>query len=122
MDESNQFEGACRREFFRLRYPLSSRPTLLIRSRTFLVAELSEKGLRLADQRGGPQFAVEPGQQISGRINLPSGDVEITGKVLRRDRQEVIVADVEGISFQKLLEEQRRLIKAYPMIFRIGDD
>ena len=110
----NDANGACRREYFRLRYPITRRPTLIFSRRSYQVTELSEKGLRFHDSKLRPRFAVEMGTNvIQATLVLATTTIEVSGVPARRDRDEVVLVDVAGITFQNILEEQRRLASKF---------
>lgn len=101
----------CRREYYRLRYPVRNRPTLSLSNQTYHVAEISERGLRFCRRISGDEFEV--GKMLVGKLSLSATNLEIRGRVKRRDGDEIVVVDVEGISFGCVLDEQRRIAGAY---------
>lgn len=100
-----------RREYYRLRYPKKDRPTLLLNDQARLeVVELSERGFRLS---GDAIDNFAHGQPIEGTLELPSGPIDVRGKVSRIDHRELVVVAVSGITFACILEEQRRVLPRF---------
>ena len=57
------------------------------------------------------------GKSVSAELMLHDGSrLTIQGTVRRRDGEEWVIVDLEGISFARMLEEQRRLVKKYPFL------
>jgi hypothetical protein len=103
-----------RRAFFRLRYPEAERPKLLFDNMQFEVVELSESGLRI--DLGGRQL--ETGRTVLGWVRFRDYEANVVeGAVLRTEGQEAVVLLSLKISLKRMLDEQRRLIKLYPMLF-----
>jgi len=100
-----------RRAFYRLQYPTSARPKLLIEGYTFDVLDLSEGGLRF---HTGPHPAPEVGTTFRGTVRVRRGDMIHThGDVLRVDHSEVAARLVVGIPFQTIMEEQRFVFEGF---------
>ena len=101
--ESNH---ACRREYYRLRYPIRNRPVLHLSGIKFDVTEISERGFRFCCHDAA---VFQRGCQLVGMLVLATHTVEVRGSMARREGQEVVVVEVEGISFKCVLDEQRRV-------------
>ena len=111
----------CRRSYYRLRYPLSNRPNLYLSgegNRAYQVTELSERGLRLHDPSNSSTLRV--GHHLRATIHLPDSRIEVAAVVGRRDHDEVVLVEVEGISFGLIFEEQRRLATRF--LATVDDD
>lgn len=108
----NPDPGRCRREFFRLRYPLTCRPSFLVDDAELPVTELSEQGMRLFDKSRRLQLD----HALAGLLVLPARRVEVMGFVTRRDGREVVITEVAGVTFQLVMEEQRRIIQKLPQL------
>ena len=102
------------REYFRLSYPRRMMPTILIDETEYRISEISERGLRIQVQTlaGFP-----PGGEVTGIITFKDGArIEISGVTLRWDKREVIVAPLEGVTFRRIVIEQRSLIREFPLL------
>ncbi len=109
--------SAERRAFYRLRYPELERPLLWLDNSRCHVVEISESGMRL--HRAG--WEREAGEKIMGTVRFHDGEaVIIYGVFLRIDGDEVILQLEQGISLRRMLDEQRRLIHLYPLLFERG--
>jgi hypothetical protein len=108
-----EYLNGCRRNYYRLRYPLSHRPKLCLAGtdREYEVTELSERGLRLRCATYSASFQL--GKRVTATIMLPQHDVEVSGMVARRDFDEVVVVNVDGVSFRLIMAEQRRLASTF---------
>lgn len=101
--------AGCRRNYYRLRYPLIHRPQAEISGchRSYEVTELSERGFRL--RCTSEIDDLQPGQGLTSTIFFPTEALEVSGVVARRHRDEVVIVEVEGVSFGLIMDEQRRL-------------
>jgi len=106
-----------RRKYFRLRYPFTYafRPKLLCLTNGTEadITELSEGGLRcLAGQRW------PIGLTLHGLVHFTDDneDFEIVGIVIRHQGEEVVLRTPRGVSWQRMLIEQRKLLKLYPLL------
>lgn len=107
-------EPSKRRAFFRLRYPDAERPILLFDNMQFEVIEISESGVRI--DLGGRQL--ETGRAVMGWVRFREHEANVVeGAVLRTEGQEGVVLLTRRISLKRMLDEQRRLFKLYPMFF-----
>jgi hypothetical protein len=100
-----------RREFFRLPYPVSTGATLAIDGTDYVVAEVSEGGLRLNCK--GENLALS--QRVQGTLQLTAGmKCTVTGTVLRIEDRCVVLKLSRGPTGYDVLREQRHLSKAFP--------
>ena len=102
-----------RRDFYRLQYPEGHRPVAKIGGHRFETIEISEHGLRL-DQLAPPADSPSPlnfetGSVHTVGIELPDGPVIVVGEILRHEGNVIVFRLEQGISFARMLEEQRRL-------------
>jgi len=106
-----------RRRYFRLRYPFTyrHRPKLisLQNKEVAEVTELSEGGLRCKSEDRWPLGCV-----VNARIHFSDDNEEyqIVGVVVRYQGQEIVLRTPRGVSWQRMLAEQRKLLKIYPML------
>ncbi|PWI33585.1 hypothetical protein DI392_08955 [Vibrio albus] len=96
-----------RRQFFRLRYPHTERPTVELDGQEYPVCEISEQGMRLLF-RSTDRFSL--GVPFSGTVHFSDKeDVPIEGIALRQHANEVAVKLTKGISSERIDEEQQHL-------------
>ena len=100
------------RSHFRLEYPSSDRPTLVIEKKEFVVFDLSEGGCKFLLTK---DLKPAPKSRLSGTVKFKSGKTcTIEGIVLRvNPDQSCVLLLSKGISLPQMMEEQRRLIQKY---------
>jgi hypothetical protein len=99
---------AHEREHYRVAYPTSLRPKLLVHGVSFDVVDISERGVRF---RLGTAAAPERGFEVQGVIRFRRGEtVTVRGSVLRVVQGEVAVHLEEGIPLRVVMDEQRFLL------------
>lgn len=104
-----------KRSYYRLQYPKPERPSVWFQGRSYDVTEISEGGLRIRVAGG---CAVRLHQTFAGVLRFnDGGTTPIVGVVLRLDGSEIVVKLSKGISLKRMLSEQIRLRKKYPMLF-----
>jgi hypothetical protein len=112
MDQDPQNQ---RRRYYRLRYPEVERPTVWFKGRYYEVLEVSEGGAMILL---GDGCAVRLGQSFVGVVQFQDGETSsIVGVVLRLDENKMVVKLSKGISLRRMMAEQIRLRKKYPMFF-----
>ena len=88
-----------RRTFFRLRYPQTERPKLIISENEFDVTDISEHGIK---------FYL--GSKINAMITFHDGEsLSIEGKIIRIQNNEVAVYLSQGIPSDRIIEEQKNV-------------
>lgn len=98
-----------RRNYYRIRFPATTRPILCVDGRSYVVTELSEGGLRVLE-------AVSLPTPFSGSLTFSDGNVaNVRGRVLRRD-VETVVSHLVGIEYADVMREQRRLLRLFPLL------
>lgn len=100
--------GPSRRALYRIAYPLTERPTLVVGRFFYEVVDCSERGLRYeVKDRRLPAL----GTPLGGTVNFRGGgSVEVTGEVIRTRAGFVVLAlDAPGIPFSEIIREQRYL-------------
>ena len=103
-----------RRQYYRLPYPATMMPLIRIAGKEYSVPEISEGGLRIrcTDRN---DFGI--GDEVSGEIAFAENDtLTISGVILRRDGKDLIIAPLEGISFKRVVREQRRVLSQCPSV------
>jgi hypothetical protein len=100
------------RRYYRLWYPPLERPKLLFDHGIWHVVELSEGGARILSKRGrDPEIESE----VAGLVEFADrGREYVRGLVLRHDERDWVVEFARGISFARMMEEQRRVFARYP--------
>ena len=108
------FTWPNRRQSFRLVYPISHRPLIVIertgdqplRHLEYPVVDISEGGICFLDD--GTSGAVE---DFSGRLVFKQGkNMRIAGTIVRRVGERISVQLHRNIAWQTILKEQRRLM------------
>lgn len=100
-----------RREFFRLQFPRRERALVRTASGRFPVRNISAGGA-LFDE---VDLAPEPGP-LSGTLRLPSGAVvRFEGHARPRGPGQWVLEFFRGPTVEQMLDEQRRLIRCYPL-------
>jgi hypothetical protein len=100
-----------RRECFRLRYPESDRPLLMLGQMTIPVAELSETGMRVV----GEHESLWVGALLAARIRFADSTViGVQFTVVRREDTETILKLTTGVPLRRMLLEQRRVHPSNP--------
>ena len=100
------------RTFFRLRFPIAAALPFETSHGQVSVCELSEGGLRiLCDTESG----LHVGQTVQGTIVLSSGErIDVKGLAVRREKDELVITQAEGVTFQHMMNEQRNLVHRFP--------
>jgi len=112
MDEYPNIE---RRRYHRLRYPEADRPSVRFDKKEFPVSEISEKGTKIVLPAG---CSLEQHQPFTGILWFQDGvNILIRGVVQRCDKEGVAVKLSKGISVQRMIAEQSRLLEKYPNLF-----
>ena len=107
------YRGPERRKYFRLKYPVLLRPTLVLDAGHYPITEISESGLRFKhedhEHRSGTVYTVS--------VVFPEGEEgtvvqEIEeAMVIRRLSEETALFFSNGISFDQMVKEQMRVIR-----------
>ena len=104
-----------KRRYYRLQYPVPERPTVWFQGCRYAVSEISEGGVRIILTGG---CAVRLRQTFAGVIRFKDGGTTpIVGVVIRFHDCEIVVELSKGISLKRMIAEQSRLRKRYPMFF-----
>ncbi len=104
--EKDTYDGFEKREFARLAYPSSQRPTLKVKEHELEVFDISEGGLKFLNY-----MQIKFGKKISGTVKFLSGkSIDINGKIVRQHNNEIGLL-ITPISEAILIEEIRTLIR-----------
>ena len=98
------------RRFFRLRYPLTRRPTIEINDGSGKLVEVSEAGLRLR----ADTWDLPDGTEVIARVHFSDGEVCYLrdARVDRVEDDEVVLIFSGGISLKRMAKEQRKILRA----------
>jgi hypothetical protein len=97
-----------KRNYYRVNYPPASRPAILIAGKSYEVLNISESGLKYAHPGNDRPAAGAP---LLGEIVFSDEKLEVEGAVFRVAGDEVVVRLERGISFKRIVAEQRRFLK-----------
>ncbi|MEQ8171544.1 MAG: PilZ domain-containing protein [Candidatus Eremiobacterota bacterium] len=104
------YSGEQRRRFYRIKYPLIERPKIILDNKSYQVIDISEGGIKFFS----PVTIFKINQYIKGTITFHDGEVlEVEGHVLRLQNKRIIILLDIKIPLQRILKEQRFLIKKY---------
>ena len=99
------------RRYYRLSYPDSLMPTAEISGHTYQVLEISEKGMRI---RCGDFNRFRVSEKVSGEVTFSDGEtLSIKGVIRRKERDHYVIYELVGITFNRLVQEQRLVISRY---------
>jgi hypothetical protein len=100
-----------RRLYYRVPYPASERPRLVIGTGICEVLDCSERGIRY---RPSPLAALAAGAQVEGRLRFPRGEeLPVRGSVVRADDTgAALQLQGAGIPFAAIIQEQLYLRRA----------
>ncbi len=103
--KKKEHSGRNRREHYRVEYPISSRPKLIIEGIQYEVMDVSEKGIRFLSESSN-EFQVE--SEVKGKIVFHDNEVqEVEGTILRVAEKQTIIYLSVNISFFIIVQEQR---------------
>ena len=101
-----------KRSHYRVNYPASARPALLLDGHAYTILDLSETSLKY-EHAGNDKPAA--GKTVSATIVFADQQtLDVEGSVLRISGTEVIVRLDDGIPFARIMSEQRRFLKLPP--------
>lgn len=107
-------EEEQKREHFRLVYPPSDRPKIVIGGEKYSILDLSEEGIKF----GHPaSVCLGIGNVVRGEITFANGEKEtVVGKILRiieSNPSHTVIQLTQGLPLKRMMDEQRALIKKY---------
>jgi hypothetical protein len=101
--DNNPTHRPQRRAYFRIVYPAELRASLFISGQRFVVLDVSEKGVRIAN----PLNSKLPDGEFRAIIKLNQGDpIDVFGRVIRIDKNQVALILLRGIPYNAILAEQ----------------
>lgn len=103
--------GEERRAYFRLSYPPADRPTLVLGDAEYDIPELAEETFTFL-KRGELSLGNEGWMVASIRFH-DGEQVNVEGVIIRESQDEAVVRVRGGISFERMMKDQRFLIAKY---------
>src|SRR5690349_18924889 len=101
-----------RRNYFRIRFPVTQRPCLVVNSAHFEILELSETGAGVA---AADVTMFDSSGEFEATILFRDGTMaDVTARVHRQEADEIILRFPEGLPYSVVTAEQRRLMKLFP--------
>lgn len=102
------------RSYFRLQYPASARPRVVVADRAFAVLDLSEGGVKFATSDG---FAPSLGERLRATIHFMAGDrCEVHGVVVRTEPGAAVLKLEPLLSMRRMIAEQRYVHQRFRML------
>ena len=110
--QNKQYKGKNSREHYRIRYPLSCRPGLIILNNEYEAIDISERGIRFICKS---TYEFQAGMELAVRITFNSGEcLDLEGKILRTDKRVAVLHLSKRIPFKIIVAEQRYIKSYYP--------
>lgn len=109
-----------RREYYRLQFPQTKRPQLLINENSHAVVDCSAHGVRYVTTK---ETSLAPGERVKGLLQFQHGkQTPVRGVVMRVEADEIIlhIPDQE-IPSKLLRSEERHLLKASTEVVTAAD-
>lgn len=105
---ASAYRGEERRRHYRVRYPITRRPSVDVWGRRYEVIDVSEEGVRFhcPDSQG-----VAAGQPVQAVITFDdTGKADVEGKVVRIEQRRVALQLTVGIPYSRIVREQLHLL------------
>ena len=102
-----------KRGHYRLEYPVSDRPSVLINGQQYEMIDVSEQGLKF---KCNNSITPDRNSPFKGKVFFKDGkSFDVSGTVLRYDPEQdrCVVLLTKGIPLAKMIEEQLLLIRKY---------
>jgi hypothetical protein len=106
--KSNQKRG-----HYRLEYPVSDRPSVLVNGHQYEVVDVSEQGMKFKCQN---KITPDKDSPFKATVFFKDGkSFDVSGTILRYDAEQdqCVVQLTKGIPLAKMIEEQLLLIRKY---------
>jgi hypothetical protein len=99
------------RDYFRIPYPVTERPRLVIGVDEFQIVDLSESGARIALD-SEPPAAVE---SFPATVQFKDGTtVKVVAAIQRQEQGELVLRFADNLPYAIIAAQQRRLLQLYP--------
>ena len=103
-----------RRQYFRIEYPRTCRPALILQGRTYAVTDLSEYGVKFQVADTGP-FGL--GLALEMIIRFVDGEeCRLAGEITRTEKNTVCLLLTEPVPLKRIRSEELYLIKNFPAL------
>lgn len=100
------------RTHFRIEYPKEVRPKIEIDGKVFDVINLSEGGVKFSQIKDAPKMVED--SPIEGKIVFfDSEEKKVIGTIIRSDKSSVVLQLSQGVPYQKIMNEQRFVLKKF---------
>lgn len=110
--ENKQYKGKNIREHYRIRYPISCRPRLIILNNEYETIDISERGIRFICKKIS-EF--QAGMELEVRVTFSNGEyLDLEGEILRTDEKVAVLHLSRRIPFKIIVAEQRYIKLNYP--------
>ena len=108
------------RNYFRLEYPKDVRPRIKIADSSYPVINLCEGGVKFAINHKRDDVDAK-GEHEAVIVFHNSDETEVIGRVIRIDKDSVVLKLSEGVPLQQIMSEQRFLLNKYGTLRRPRD-
>lgn len=110
------------RTYFRVEYPNDVQPVIRFDQGTYSVINLCEGGVKLRYPARDVDLSTLSQKKINAVIEFHNHEkTEVIGTLLRADKDSIVLKLSKGISFQKIMAEQRFLLNKYGTLRRPSD-
>ena len=101
-----------RRNYFRIKFPITQRPCFVVNGAQFEVVELAETGARII-ANGARQF--DSTDEFAATIQFRDGAAaQVTARLHRRVANEAVLRFSPNLPYSIIAAQQRRLLKLFP--------
>jgi hypothetical protein len=101
-----------KRDYFRVRFPITQRPCLIAGSTELEVIELSENGARVAVNGSSTLCQSDP---FDATIRFKDGTTAtVSASVHRWEAEQAVLQFSDNLSYSIIVAEQRRLLQMFP--------
>ena len=107
------------RNYFRVEYPTDVRPVISFQDGKYRVINLCEGGVKFTFPTREFDLRNLAQQEITATITFHNHDKsEVIGTIIRAEKDSIILKLSQGVSFQKIMAEQRFLLNKYGTLRR----
>lgn len=102
------------RNYFRLEYPKEARPVIKLGKYDYSVINLCERGVKLVFHPAKARDHLAIADTVTATITFhDANSTQVVGRVLRFDKDALVLELSEGIPLQRIMVEQRYLLGKY---------
>jgi hypothetical protein len=122
-DESMHQDDKKSRTYFRVEYPPGVQPIIQFNKGRYPVINLCEGGVKFSfDTRSADLPSLEK-KTFNATIIFHNHDqTQVIGRIIRAEKDSLVLQLSEGVSFQKIMAEQRFLLNKYGTLRRPRND